>query len=154
MQKNSKIKIIPPDINKCLHNFTVDQTNNSIQYGLGAIKGTGESAIENIVNNRKDSPFLSIMDFCQRVDRRIVNKRSIESLIKSGAFDSLNINKIETIKNIEKILHEAEKKENLKNQANLFSDKNEMENILNGEKFVDFEVEEKLIFEKESLGFI
>ena len=50
------------------------------------------------------------MDFCQRVDRRIVNKRSIESLIKSGAFDSLNINKIETIKNIEKILHEAEKK--------------------------------------------
>ena len=67
------------------------------------------------------------MDFCQRVDRRIVNKRSIESLIKSGAFDSLNINKIETIKNIEKILHEAEKKENLKNQANLFSDKNEME---------------------------
>ena len=110
MQKNSQIKIIPPDINKCLHNFTVDQTTNSIQYGLGAIKGTGESAIENIVNNKKDSPFLSIMDFCQRVDRRIVNKRSIESLIKSGAFDSLNINKIETIKNIEKILHEAEKK--------------------------------------------
>jgi DNA polymerase-3 subunit alpha len=151
--KKSKIKIILPDINKCLHNFTVDRTTDSIQYGLGAIKGTGESAIENIVKNRKDAPFISIMDFCQRVDRRIVNKRSIESLIKSGAFDSLNINKIETIKNIEKILQEAEKKENLKNQANLFSDKNEMENILNGEKFVDFEVEEKLFFEKESLGF-
>ena len=58
-----KIKIIPPDINKCLHNFTVDQTTNSIQYGLGAMKLL--DAIENIVNNKKDSPFLSIMDFCR-----------------------------------------------------------------------------------------
>ena len=60
------------------------------------------------------------MDFCQRVDRRIVNKRSIESLIKSGAFDSLNINKIETIKNIEKILQEAEKKKILKTKLIYF----------------------------------
>ena len=91
------------------HNFTVDQTTNSIQYGLG-LKGYCESAIENIVNNRKDSPFLSIMDFCQRADRRIVNKRSIESLIKSGAFDSLNINKIETIKILKKYYMKLKKK--------------------------------------------
>ena len=50
------------------------------------------------------------MDFCQRVDRRIVNKRSIESLIKSGAFDSLNINKIETIKILKKYYKKLKKK--------------------------------------------
>ena len=89
--KNMHIDILPPDINQSLVNFTVVR-ENAIRFGLAAVKNVGEKAIESIIKERKKkSKFTSLLDFCQRVDLRLVNKRVVESLIKCGAFDSLGV---------------------------------------------------------------
>ena len=79
----------PPNVNTCAHRFEpVD--DKRVRYGLGAVKGTGQSAVEAIVQARESAgPFKSMFDFCVRVDRTRVNKRSVEALIKAGAFDTL-----------------------------------------------------------------
>ena len=64
----------------------------TIRYGLGAVKGTGESAIAAILAARKDGPFRDLFDFCERVDKRSVNRRTVEALVRAGAFDCLNAN--------------------------------------------------------------
>jgi DNA polymerase-3 subunit alpha len=86
--RNMGLTLLPPDVNLGQFQFTVDDKNNII-YGLGAIKGLGEGPIENIINARKDGPFKDLFDFCARVDARKVNKRALEALVRSGAFDSL-----------------------------------------------------------------
>jgi len=87
--RNMNIEILPPDINQSLVNFTV-VGGKAIRFGLAAVKNVGEKAIKSIIEERKrNSNFTSLLDFCQRVDLRVVNKRVIESLIKCGAFDSI-----------------------------------------------------------------
>lgn len=82
------IAVLPPDINASKAAFSVD--GESIRFGLAAVKNVGENAIHNLIAARhKDDKFKSLVDFCTRVDMRVVNKRVIESLIKCGAFDSL-----------------------------------------------------------------
>jgi len=80
------IEVKPPDVNHSDHGFTVD--GSSIRFGLDAVKNVGYNAVEAILEARKDGPFESIWDFCERVDARAVNKRAIECLIKCGALDS------------------------------------------------------------------
>jgi DNA polymerase III subunit alpha len=80
------IEVLPPDINASDLSFRV--LGNSIRFGLGAVKNVGGSAIEAILEARREGPFPDIFDFCERVDLRRVNKRVVESLIKCGAFDS------------------------------------------------------------------
>ena len=85
-----KLKIFPPDINECEYPFTVvPDHNQSIRYGLGAIKGVGEAALEGILAARKKQPFTDLFDFCQRIDLRKANRRVLEALIKAGALDKL-----------------------------------------------------------------
>ena len=81
------LKIVPPDVNVGQFNFTVNDTGE-IVYGLGAIKGLGEGPIEAIISERQEKPFESLLDVCQRLDSQLVNRRSQEALIKSGAFDN------------------------------------------------------------------
>ena len=81
------LKIVPPDVNVGQFNFTVNDTGDII-YGLGAIKGLGEGSIEAIISERQEKPFESLLDVCQRLDSQVVNRRSQEALIKSGAFDN------------------------------------------------------------------
>jgi len=79
----------PPDVNRGRYRFE-PVTDKLVRYGLGAVKGTGQGAIEAIVEAREaDGPFRSFFDFCSRVDRKRVNKRVVEALIKAGAFDAL-----------------------------------------------------------------
>jgi DNA polymerase III subunit alpha len=86
------IEILPPDVNRSLDNFTA--SGNSIRFGLAAIKGIGQSAVASIIEARKSGgPFRSLFDFTERVDPKAVNKRVLESLIRSGAFDSTNGNR-------------------------------------------------------------
>ena len=87
--KKLKIEVKPPDVNVSYTQFApVDKS--TISYGLNAIKNVGEKALESIIENReKEGPFKSIFDFCSRIDQQKVNKRVLESLIKSGAMDSL-----------------------------------------------------------------
>src|ERR1700742_2842070 len=80
------IEILPPDVNESDHEFMVVEGN--IRFGLDAVKGVGYAAVEAIKKAREDGPFTSLWDFCERVDARTVNKRSIEALIKCGAFGS------------------------------------------------------------------
>lgn len=84
------IKVLPPDVNESLTNFTI--VPEGIRFGLAAVKNAGKGAIEAIIQAReKRGKFSSLQDFCSRVDLRQVNKRVIESLIRAGAFDSLNL---------------------------------------------------------------
>ncbi|MBL7661649.1 DNA polymerase III subunit alpha [bacterium] len=80
------ISILPPDVNRGLVGFSVDR--ESILFGLGAISGIGEKGVEQIIDERnRGGNFVSLLDFCCRVDLSAVNHRTIENLIKSGAFD-------------------------------------------------------------------
>ncbi len=83
------LKVLAPDINSGEYRF-VPVDAKTIRYGLGAVKGTGESAIAAILAARKDGPFRDLFDFCERVDKRIVNRRTVEALVRAGAFDGVN----------------------------------------------------------------
>jgi DNA polymerase-3 subunit alpha len=86
--KHMGIKILPPDINASTASFSVDK--DAIRFGLAAVRNVGEGALKTLMECRdKNGKFKSLLDFCSRVDMRIVNKRVIESLIKCGSFDSL-----------------------------------------------------------------
>jgi len=86
---NFGITFTPPDVNQGQWRF-IPTGNKTICYALGAVKGTGQGAIEAIVREREaNGPFKSFFDFCSRVDRKLVNKRVVEALIKAGAFDAL-----------------------------------------------------------------
>ncbi|GLS82711.1 DNA polymerase III subunit alpha [Paraferrimonas haliotis] len=83
-----KLKLIPPDVNKGMYHFTVDDEQN-IVYGIGAIKGVGEGPVENIIEARGNEPFRDLFDFCARVDLKKINKRVIEKLVLGGALDQM-----------------------------------------------------------------
>ncbi|MEZ8095938.1 DNA polymerase III subunit alpha [Photobacterium swingsii] len=88
-----KLKLLPPDVNKGLYRFNVDD-NGAIVYGIGAVKGVGEGPIDNIIEARnKGGHFKDLFDFCARIDTKKVNKRVLEKLIKAGAMDRLGPNR-------------------------------------------------------------
>ena len=88
--KNRSIKVLGPHINESDQDFAVND-EGEIRFGMGAIKGTGESAVQAIIEERKaNGPFIDIFDFAKRVNLRTVNKKSFESLAKAGAFDCFN----------------------------------------------------------------
>ncbi|MEK7061681.1 MAG: DNA polymerase III subunit alpha, partial [Patescibacteria group bacterium] len=88
--KKMDVEVLPPNINESLKNFTVVPDNNKIRFGFLAIKNVGTNIIDAIVQERKASgPFTSIGDFVYRVQSKDLNKKSMEALIKAGAFDSL-----------------------------------------------------------------
>ncbi|MDR0880972.1 MAG: DNA polymerase III subunit alpha [Candidatus Adiutrix sp.] len=83
--RSAGLQVAPPDVNESGDRFTV--VEGGIRFGLGAVKGLGEAAIEAIIAARKEGPFTSLYNFCERVDTQKVNRGVIESLIKCGAFD-------------------------------------------------------------------
>jgi DNA polymerase-3 subunit alpha len=96
------IEVRPPSINKSLINFSVDV--ETIVFGLGAIKGIGESAACSIIESRRSGgPFASLADFCERVGRQI-NSKKLESLIKAGAFDCMKLKRSQLVAMIEDVL--------------------------------------------------
>ena len=115
------LKIEPPNINKSFRDF-ISLNEETILFGLGSIKGVGENAIENIIEQRKKGDFESLKDFCFRVDLSKVDKRCIEPLIKSGSMDVFNIDRFQLLDQMEDILklarQEIENKEN--GQSDMF----------------------------------
>ncbi|KTD06412.1 DNA polymerase III, alpha chain [Legionella gratiana] len=104
-----KLKILPPSINHSMYHFTVID-DATIIYGLGAIKGVGESAIDCIIEARgSEGSYLDLFSFCQRLDLRKVNRRVLEALIKSGAFDDWKVERAVLTASLEKALKVAEK---------------------------------------------
>ena len=103
-----KLKLKLPDVNEGQYMFTVN-ADNEIIYGLGAIKGLGEGPIENILQTREaDSPFTDLFDFCARTDPRRVNRKAIEALVRSGAFDSLGVERWVLMASLDDALKAAE----------------------------------------------
>ncbi|MCL9682484.1 DNA polymerase III subunit alpha [Legionella maioricensis] len=104
-----KLKVLPPSINLSLYHFTVND-EKTIIYGLGAIKGVGESAIDCITQERiLNGTYSDLFSFCQRLDLRKVNRRVLEALIKSGGFDDWQVERAVLTASLEKALRVAEK---------------------------------------------
>ena len=158
------IMVLPPDINESYSDFTV--VGNSIRFGLSAIKNVGSNVISSIAQERKNGKFISFENFCSRVSSSVLNKKTIESLIKAGVFDSLGQSRKYLLENFERIAEESEKIKRSKEsgQFSLF-DESEIHpesiisgGILHGESsqsvdiFKEFPAKELLNFEKEMLG--
>ncbi len=116
------IEVLPPDINRSEYRFRPLDARR-ILYGLGAVKGTGWSAIEVILQAREQGgPFRDLFDFCQRLDLRRVNRRVIESLIRAGAFDGLEPNRAALMAGVGMAIEAAEQSGAAAGQNSLFGD--------------------------------
>src|SRR3546814_15011161 len=93
-----------------------------MRYGLGAVKGTGQGAVEEIIRIRNEGgPFTSLFDFCRRVDRHTVNRRCIEALIRAGSFDRIEENRAALLPTLGNSIEAAEQVEPSPNQESLYS---------------------------------
>lgn len=114
------LRFLPPDVNHSYYRF-VPVSRQEIRYALGAIKGSGESAVDHIVAVREASgPYTSLFDFCQRTDKKLVNKRVIEALIRAGAFDSIEANRALLFANVGLAMEAADQAHANANQGGLF----------------------------------
>ncbi len=154
--KRINIKIIPPHINKSRSDFSIENSID-IRFGLSAVKNVGEAAIANILQVRNQKAFSSFEDFCVRVNLSTVNKKTMESLIKTGALDSFG-NRASLLVALPEIVARINqlRKQKIDGQKSLFDDDNERSD----EESIDFRLDqiedytdkEKLGFEKEYLG--
>jgi DNA polymerase-3 subunit alpha len=165
--KKMGIAFEAPDVNRGFHRFE-PITDKSIRYGLGAIKGTGQQAIDAIVaaregrgegpNGAEAGPFKSLFDFCRRVDRQRLNKRTVEALIKAGAFDSLHLNRAEVLASVEVAFDFAAASVANANQGGLFDMMGEDDHGSSTQEpdlvsTRPWGVKERLTLEKTALGF-
>jgi DNA polymerase-3 subunit alpha len=127
--------------------------SKTIRYGLGAIKGTGEAAIASIVEARKQGPFTDLFDLCHRVDKRLVNRRVVESLIRAGAFDSLNDHRASLLASVGVALESAEQASRAAHQVSLFGDLAEGAQRVAWVEAPRWSDKERLQNEKAALGF-
>lgn len=152
--KQMKIPVNPPAVNASQYYFTV-APDQSILYGLGAIKGVGESAINAIVQERQSrGPYTGLFNFCQRSDLRKVNRRVIEALVKSGAFDEWNLERASLLASLEKALKLAEVAQHNKSSGqsdffSLFDDESNKEELVLCKPWT---LSARLKGEKETLG--
>ena len=150
------MQIESPDINRGVYVFE-PVTDQQIRYGLGAIKGTGKAAIDAIVAARQEGgPFTSLFDFYARVDRTRVNKRTVEALVKAGAFDHLQLNRAALVASIDRAHDFAQSLADNAHQGGLFdavdshaSSTQEPELV----KVTPWGVKERLTHEKTAIGF-
>jgi DNA polymerase-3 subunit alpha len=152
--KSLKLKVTSPNINQSDYFFKVIDKDN-LMYGLGAVKGAGEGAIENIIEARKQGgPFKDIFDLCQRIDLRKSNRRVLETLIKSGAMDCLGKHRATLMASLNNALQQAEQAQ--KNAAFGQHDLLAVHTASAAPQFVEVEPwDDKtlLLGEKETLGF-
>lgn len=147
------ITFLPPSINESFYRFTPNN-KKQIRYALGAIKGTGEGAVEAIVRARETGgAFTDLFDFCQRVDRQHLNRRTIEALVRAGAFDELNPNRAQLLANIGLAMENAEQVAANANQGGLFDMVEDAIEPLQMEKVAPWSLAVKLAEEKQAMGF-
>jgi DNA polymerase-3 subunit alpha len=120
---------------------------------LGAVKGTGESAVHAIVTARAARPFTDLFDFCSRVDKRIVNRRSIEALVRAGAFDALGEHRAALLATVGRAMEAAEQAEAAASQASLFGDDPSSAQVLSLVDMPRWDERQRLQEEKLALGF-
>ena len=154
--KRMNIEILKPSINKSYTKFTVNE--DKIRFGLGSVKNVGTAAIEAIVEERnKNGEFKSFTDFCERIQGEAVNKKCIESLIKSGAFDELGETRHTLMDSFEGILDtiSGETRKSIQGQVTMFDIANEEtteKHKYNLNRIEEYEERTLLDMEKEMLG--
>jgi len=155
--KRLKITVLSPSVNRSEAEFSIENHVN-IRFGLSAIKNVGEAAISSILEARKNKPFDSLMDFASKVDLSKVNRKTIESLIKAGAFDEFGNRAmmLTAMNEVVDTVNKKTKKVNL-NQESLFEDLPDESTLhfdMKAYKDIEeFSPKEKLVFERELLGF-
>ncbi|NLZ16423.1 MAG: DNA polymerase III subunit alpha [Desulfobulbaceae bacterium] len=157
--RQMRLEVLPPDINASYRDFTVH--NNDIRFGMAAIKNVGGAALDSIIDERAaNGEFRSLTDFCARIDGTKVNRKVIESLIKVGAFDSLNIHRAQLMAMLDLSLERAKAllRDRLSGQMSLFAlgpaSMQETETAEVEVPPVDTWPElQRLAFEKETVGF-
>ncbi len=149
-----KINIAPPNINQSEYMFKVMDEKN-IAYGLGAVKGAGQAAIEEIVKTRNESgPFTDLFDFCHRVDLKKMNRRVLEALIKAGAFDSIAPHRASLMASLEIALQHAEQflRDKTQGQHDLFGMGTTTLPTIQYADVAEWSEHDRLFGEKETLG--
>jgi DNA polymerase III subunit alpha len=156
--RNHNIKVLPPDVNKSDSHFNVSK--GCIRFGLAAVKNVGESAIESIIESRnQEGGFKTMYDFCEKVNTSKVNKKTLEALIKCGAFDSTDNKRSQLMAVLEDALEHGSRiqKEKASSQLDLFADTTMGASIpVSIPKLPDideWDENQLLSHEKESLGF-
>jgi DNA polymerase-3 subunit alpha len=147
------LAVLPPDINASDYRFRpVDA--KTIRYGLGAVRGTGESAIGAILEARKSGPYAGLLDLCRRADKRMVNRRVVEALVRAGAFDAIERNRASLLASVGRALETAEQAERQAAQVSLFGDaeggRAAQEALIDAKPW---DLRQRLMEEKAALGF-
>ena len=158
------IEVLPPDVNESDIYFAVirREVGDAIRFGLAAIKNVGEGAVEAVLQTRRGgSPFKSLFDFCERVDLRAVNRRVVESFIKSGCYDSLDRRRAAMMNALDRAMEVGQKRQRDREEG-----QSSLLGLLGmgagtgadaaGERvrdLADWPEGERLAYEKESLGF-
>jgi DNA polymerase-3 subunit alpha len=147
------LTILGPDIN--LGGFAFEPVDaRTIRYGLGAIKGTGRSAIEHMVERRAaGGPFASLFDFCARLDKQFVNRRTVEALVRAGAFDALDADRAKLAAAVGRALEAAEHAATHAGQASLFGGGDVANAAVHYVACKPWSERERLANEKAALGF-
>jgi DNA polymerase-3 subunit alpha len=144
---------MPPNLNESLSSFAVRQGN--VLFGLAAVKGTGEKAVEAILKVRKDGPFKDLEDLLGRIDLSQVNKRVIENMIRSGALDYSGASRRDMCERLEDLLKVFASQKNVDpNQMSLFGAATAKPTLpRRGAPMPEWPVNQKLAYEREALGF-
>lgn len=154
--RRMNIEVLPPDVNRSEYRFTVE--DGKIRFGLLTIKHVGVAAIQNLVQMRRKRPFLSLIDFLERVDARACNKKAIESLIRAGCFDEMHGNRRAMLLALEETAEQGRlrQRDHDDSQMSLFGMIEEQgqasEEPFTLPKTGDFSERERLEMEKEYLG--
>ncbi len=156
--KRMKIFLGAPNINHSQLEFSAINKDgqDQILFGLGAIKGVGEAAVESILEARREGDFKDIQDFINRIEPQKVNKRVIECIIKAGGLDSFGYSRRALIEQVEMMVETAKKSSSLQKDAqfSLFGDDDEVMTVeLTLKNMEEFELKSLLEFEKDTLGF-
>ncbi|MFA7436865.1 DNA polymerase III subunit alpha [Castellaniella sp.] len=159
---NNGVAVLPPDINASTWRFAPVEDEHTrqghpprtVRYGLGGVKGAGQAAVEAILQARDaDGPFASLFDFCARVHRHVVNRRTIEALIRAGAFDSLEGSRAAMLATLPRAMEAAEQQERDANQVSLFEDDTPQVMAQELARVPAWDLETRLTQEKQALGF-
>jgi DNA polymerase-3 subunit alpha len=157
--RKANTPIAPPDINESVAGFLV--RDGRIRYGLAALKGVGEKAVEMIIRERKKAgSFTGLEDFCERVDLTAVNRRVLDNLIKAGAFDFSGSSRRSMIERLDEVLSYAQsvQAQRRSNQMSLFGaptagGKNMLTRAPQAKPVPEWPINQRLAHEREALGF-
>ncbi|MGE8604243.1 DNA polymerase III subunit alpha [Bordetella trematum] len=160
--RDNGVDVLPPDVNESGYRFAPVEDSwtakgkppRTMRYGLGAVKGTGQGAVEEILRAREEGGrFANLFDFCRRVSKHAVNRRTIEALIRAGAFDTIEPNRAALLASVGTAMEAAEQAARSANQVSLFGD--DSSEVVAGElaKVAPWSLHTKLTEEKAALGY-